>query len=157
MRPHSRWRLRVTEVHRGWPLTTSVHRQPAQLDLDILSEPRERLDATLATDDPIRIAIADELKQEEQTEIIAAWAQTGADARYQWTNWLIAAAGWWILMVFASMVMIQIVRIITLRVRDYRTVRRHNRAAEGKCAQCGYDLTGLEFNERCPECGTLVW
>ena len=26
--------------------------------------------------------------------------------------------------------------------------------AQLDCHACGYDLTGLEFNERCPECGT---
>jgi hypothetical protein len=156
-RNHGRWRLHVTDVHRGWPLTTSVHRQPAQLDLDILSEPRERLNAQLPADDLMRSAIANELDQQEQTEMIAAWRQSGVEVRYEWTNWLIAAAGWWIIMVLASTFTIQIARVITLRVRDHLMLKRSSRAAEGKCVQCGYDLTGLEFNERCPECGTLVW
>ena len=156
-RNFGRWRLHVTDVHRGWPLITSVHRQPAQLDLDILSEPRERVNAQLAADDPIRIAIARELEQEEQTDIIAAWAQLSSEGRYHWMNWLIAAGGWWILMAFTSWIVIAIARLATLYVRDRIALKRHNLAAEGKCAQCGYDLTGLEFRDRCPECGTLVW
>jgi rubrerythrin len=36
-------------------------------------------------------------------------------------------------------------------------VREHQRRREGKCTACGYDMTGLEFNERCPECGAQVW
>jgi len=34
--------------------------------------------------------------------------------------------------------------------------RRERRTrARGRCPDCGYDLRGLEFSERCPECGRL--
>ena len=35
--------------------------------------------------------------------------------------------------------------------------RDGDRQASGLCVACGYDMHGLEFNERCPECGTLVY
>jgi hypothetical protein len=154
---YGRWRLHVIDVHRGWPVTTSIHRLPSQLDLDIFNEPKERTNAQLSDESPLRIALASELESTGQTEMLAAWTQSESQSRYHWKNWVIAAGGWWIGLVVVSLAGIQMTKLATFYIRDRIALKRHSRAAEGKCAQCGYDLTGLEFSERCPECGALVW
>lgn len=42
---------------------------------------------------------------------------------------------------------------ITWLPRTYRRVRGYRWRAQGRCAMCGYDLTG-NVSGRCPECGT---
>jgi hypothetical protein len=41
--------------------------------------------------------------------------------------------------------------------KGHLAARQHRLRSSGKCLKCGYDMTGLDFNERCPECGELVW
>ena len=61
------------------------------------------------------------------------------------------------MMFFATAFVIQFLRFGSLWMTDKRLQREARRRASGKCMNCGYDLTGLEFNERCPECGAQVW
>jgi hypothetical protein len=41
------------------------------------------------------------------------------------------------------------------RIAGFRRWRRSYRIARGRCAQCGYDLTG-NISGVCPECGTVI-
>lgn len=169
--------LSVEDWQHGWPLTTTVRRQPARLDIDLRREPQPRINAQLAADDPIRRAIAAELEKADLHEALAAWrtpeftvapnAAVGASApnsarepvqvRHQWTSMVMAWGVWWLIFIFASFTTIQSLRLGALIVRARGLTRKAQLRAEGKCLACGYDMTGLEFNERCPECGELVW
>ena len=57
---------------------------------------------------------------------------------------------------FAAAVLIQCTRLLVFLARRQLHFRAQDRLVAGRCGRCGYDLTGLEFNERCPECGELV-
>ena len=135
------FRLVIDDHYRGWPLTTSVHRQPAVLDIDVLAQVKAQKDVKLDPNSPLRLAIERALTVDGQDEALESWQRNVVQIRQHWLNWFIAAGIWWILMVFAS---------------SLATKKRAIWRAEGKCVSCGYDLTGLEFNERCPECGALV-
>lgn len=147
--------LIVDEFH-GWPLTTSVHRRRAVLGIDLLGTPKAQEDVRLAANDPKRRAIENALAEDNQLEALEHWRSGGTAVRQHWLNWFIAAGVWWILMVFASSFVIGIAQFIWLHVQRRVLKKRYEWRAEGKCHVCGYDLTGLEFNERCPECGQLV-
>jgi hypothetical protein len=153
----ARWSLVVTDEYRGWPLTTSVARQPATLNLDVVEEPSPRKHVLLPMDSPMRQTIADALRSEQMLETLAAWELPQAQVRRHWWSWLAAWAGWWIGLTLASWCAIRVIRLVTLQVQRSRKIKEFDRRAEGKCAACGYDLTGLDFHDRCPECGTLMW
>jgi Zn finger protein HypA/HybF involved in hydrogenase expression len=68
-----------------------------------------------------------------------------------------AGGAWWITMFFLAAFTIQMLRFGTLLVRGKQLQREANRRASGKCPACGYDMTGLDFNLYCPECGAEVW
>ena len=57
---------------------------------------------------------------------------------------------------FALVASVRILQFAAMNLRARRDRGRLQRLATGRCAECGYDLRGLEFNERCPECGQLV-
>jgi predicted Zn-ribbon and HTH transcriptional regulator len=61
------------------------------------------------------------------------------------------------MLMFGSAAVIQVLKFGSSLVLARRMGRRAQLRAEGKCHVCGYDMTGLEFNERCPECGQIVW
>ncbi len=162
--------LEVEDLAHGWPLTTEVSRQPARLDLDLRTEPKPRPNAQLAADDPLRLAIVESLRRDNELEAMAAWGVVVNDngdratarkakglPQQHWLAWVIASGIWWLMLTFGSAMLIQTARIATLVVCGKREARRADLRAEGKCFTCGYDMTGLEFNERCPECGELVW
>jgi hypothetical protein len=160
-RPAGKFYFRVTDERCGWPLTTSVVRRPAVLDLDILSETKERPNAQLAPDDPLRRVITKALANDGWDDLLMMWGTPEEPASVRttihWWRWAAAASLWWIMLTFASAIMIQFTRLCWIVIRKQMLERAARRRAENKCVKCGYDLTGLEFNERCPECGEIVW
>lgn len=151
------YHLTARRSARGWPLTTSVVLYPAKLDVDILSEAAARPNAILSSDDPHRIAIETTLVEEQQHQALEAFTANQPIVRQQWLAWVIAAGVWWIMLAIGSSLMLGVARVATLWVLGKLSWRRVQLRAEGKCVHCGYNLHGLEFNARCPECGELVW
>jgi hypothetical protein len=149
--------LSVTDRLRGWPLVTTIERQPARLNIDIIAERAARNDVARDEHDPVQEAIERALREDGRDEALAAWNMNGADTRRQWWAWLPAAGAWWLMMFFGAAFVIQFLRFGSLWMTGKRLQREAVRRAQGKCIACGYDMTGLEFNERCPECGARVW
>lgn len=161
-RPIGNFQFQVEDDLHGWPLTTSVHRRPGRLDLDILSEAKPRQDVRLSADDPLRQAIAQAiLEQDEQQALIALNNLDGdsgsSQVRRYWVTTLADAAMWWIMLVLASSFSISMLRFGALIAKGRSSARRAQLRAQGRCIACGYDLRGVEFSERCPECGELIW
>lgn len=160
------FQIRVEDMHHGWPLSTTVRRRPAMLDLDLREEVRARPNVRLAADDPIRLAIVDVLEHEGEHAVTDAWpaadpASTNrlpdVAVKRSWLAWVFGSGLWWLMLMFGSYAAIQIVKLASLVVMARKLGRRDQLRAENKCITCGYDMTGLEFNERCPECGNIVW
>lgn len=149
--------LIVRDELRGWPLTTTIVRQPAGLDIDIIAETAPRLDTPRDAGDPHQQAIERTLELEERTEALQARRQGGADVRRQWWAWFPAVGAWWLMLFAAAAISIQALRFASLWLAGKRMERAERRRRENRCAACGYDLTGLEFSEKCPECGAEVW
>jgi len=149
--------LTIDQAARGWPLTTSILRLPPRLDVDILSEVKERKNADLPADDPHRLAIERTLLEENEFEALESFQTGEAKIKQQWIGWPVAAGVWWIMLAMGSSIAIGAARLATLWVQSKLSLRKAQMRAEGKCGHCGYDLQGLDFNEKCPECGELVW
>ena len=69
---------------------------------------------------------------------------------FGWVLWCVAL---WIIMLSG----IGMTRLFVLTVLAKQQGRRVKLRRSNKCPHCGYDLRGLEFKERCPECGNLSW
>jgi hypothetical protein len=155
--PIGNFQLRVNEVSCGWPWPTSLRTLPAQLDIDIVRETTPRRNVRLSEDDPLRIGIESALAAGDQAKALESLRRTAPVVRRHWHSWAIGAAMWWIMLVFASSLVISMAKFATQLAQRRIAARRARRRAAGKCLACGYDMTGLEFNEKCPECGALVW
>lgn len=150
------FQFQVLQERRGWPITTTTERQPPTVDVDIVTEPRPRKNIQLAGDDPLRLAIEAALRNGQESQAVEQWRNSGASVHRHGWAWLAAAGAWWIILAFASSSAIQAAQFVALLTTRRKMRRRLHFAAEGKCAHCGYDLTGNEFAERCPECGQLT-
>jgi hypothetical protein len=156
-KPEGNFKIEVVDQRRGWPFPTSITRRPAKLELDILAEPRPR--GLLAFDpaDPIHKAIDVELLRTERFGEREAWQMTSIRAQHHWKGWLASTAIWLIMLVGASSMTLGLARYSAQILGGKRSLKHRQLRAQGKCVGCGYDMTGLEFNERCPECGSLVY
>jgi hypothetical protein len=149
--------LAVSDDLRGWPLVTTVVRQPAILTIDIVREPRPRTDVVRDATDELQKEIEAALKADARDEAIAAWNLAAPQAKRQWWAWFPAFGAWWIMLFAVAGISIQLLRFGSLWLSRKKLEREHFRRADNKCVKCGYDMTGLEFNEKCPECGAQVW
>ena len=147
----------VHDEWRGWPLVTTIIRPPARLDIDIVDEPKVRLDVPRDTADPRQQAIERILEADERFTALEARRQAGPVTTRQWWAWFPAIGAWWVILFAAAAISIQCLRFGSLWLRGRSAERAYRRRAQNKCAACGYDLTGLDFNDKCPECGAAVW
>ena len=156
-KPMGNYQITVVREDHGWSLVTSDVRHPARMDMDILSEVKARKNVKLDADDPLRIAIERSLIAEELDVALAALRNDQPDVHNHWITWAFSAGLWWIMLAFGSWFAISLARFMWLVASGKVAARKAQLRAEGKCAACGYDMTGLDFNERCPECGSLIW
>lgn len=149
--------LSVIDIRRGWPLVTTIVRPPPSLAIDILSEVRIRADVPRDPDDEIQLAIESALQEGGEDEALAVWNQSSPSVRRQWWAWFPAFGAWWIMMFAIAAITIQMLRFASIWLDSRRRQREYMRRADNKCPACGYDMTGLDFHEKCPECGAHVW
>jgi hypothetical protein len=150
--------LHADRADNGWPFRTSSVMLSPKLRLNLYDTAAVDEDAQLAADDPTRAAIVSTMTQEGPTPLLDRWQATNAsgprDVSY-W-GWFFATALYWIALMMCSLVILRISRV--LWVVQHRRAHRKRRAhlQQNRCPACGYDLRGLEFHERCPECGELT-
>jgi hypothetical protein len=155
--PYGEFFIELAEIDRGWPFTSSFVRQPARLDLNLFAEQGMRKDVQLRADSPLRAAIEKALSQPEHRRTLEATSDRSTyPARRYWLGSIVGAVIWWMILSFASFILIRFVQFGTMVVLARRAEVKARRIARGRCPVCGYDMRGLEFNERCPECGSLV-
>ena len=89
-----------------------------------------------------------------------AWTGTGRAeprpvlTRY-WRGTFLGIGCWWLAFMAICAVLVALTWSLTHFSLGRRLDRHQARLAQGRCGYCGYDLRGLEFHERCPECGNL--
>jgi hypothetical protein len=155
--PYGEFELELRRTELGWPLTSQQRLEGIQLDLHLFTETKTRRNATLPDDSPVRSAIEAVLREDDHTALLRAWQTPGgAEQQRVWFGSIFGVTLWWIMLTFAMFLVTSVVQFFVMVHRSQRQSRQSRLLAEGKCHVCGYDMRGLEFNERCPECGSLV-
>jgi hypothetical protein len=154
--PIGTFEVSATEAKRGWPFISSRRLMALQTDLDIFAEPGPRPRARIAPDDPIGIAIESALAESPNSRALVAWSWTSSEHQINWRGFLGGGLLWWVILAAAFGSAIHATRFAAHFMGKRRAQREASRHQQGCCTRCGYDLRGLEFNERCPECGTLA-
>jgi len=155
LRPHGTFVLYVPQHDGGLPLVSSRRPLPIQVDLEIFAVAEPDVQAALQPGAPVREAI-DFAVQAGPREVQAAWAgRSGPTTRY-WGSLAMNIVFWWIGLYVALTMLVLLMRGGHALFEQQRRVRRRRMSELGRCAACGYDLRGLEFAERCPECGELA-
>jgi hypothetical protein len=155
--PYGEFEVELRRTECGWPLTSFRRLEGVTLDLHLFTETTTRRNTTLPPDSPVRSAIERLLINERLNDLLRAWRSPDAPASTRvWHGTIFGVALWWIMLSFVLFLLTSIVQFFVMMYRSQGQSKRARLLAQGKCHVCGYDMRGLEFNERCPECGSLV-
>jgi len=144
---------------RGWPMTT-LHMEAVPLVLmRRLYEGSKTVAVAEAEDQALWTSVSRAILEADPSA--AQWIQPAPDQRDRlegrrwWQSAVIVVASMIVLDLTAAL-FISLLRGGNMLTSAARSAARRRRAARNQCLNCGYDMAGLEFHERCPECGTLV-
>ena len=144
----------------GWPFVLRTEPLAAKLHLDLFRAAQTQLDVPPATNDPYQRAIGEAVRAEDDPVLFRRWHARSDATALSPSRWPISWVGntiiWWLALLVLFSMLITTMKFLTF-VAELRHVAMWNRRRKrNQCLDCGYDLHGLDFNERCPECGALV-
>lgn len=156
-RPVGEFEVQVIDRGFGWPLRAWVREEPTVVDLYVFAAGgRVEIEAgafdEAGVDPEIAEATFDALagrpdRFDQRTEETTTWL---------WPRWLVNAGMWWVMLYGACVAALVPARIGWVMHRRRMDVRARELRRAGRCIGCGYDVRGLEFHDRCPECGKLM-
>lgn len=149
--------LAMTVTGHGWPATIRESHAIEPAVLSVTGRPAIGSLEDLAPGGPTRSALERGLAELDPVWQAAARATTSqTHTASRWIGWLLCIGVWWVVALVVVLALLRVARLGML-VADYVMYRTYRKRQEQNlCPTCGYDLRGLEFAERCPECGDLV-
>ncbi len=128
----------------GWPFATSETDWPLEEPTRILGAGRER-------DLEAYRAVARETFAKSRLTVDAAGTRT------HMVSWIFSIGIWWILLVFASFLLIAPLQLAWRIARRTRTHVRQSRIDRCHCPNCGYNARESILRGICPECGSELY
>jgi len=151
--------VQVDRMERGFPVVTSVLTRQPIIELTRFSRavgPKPDVSPGSEARDAIRRALrADD--EPEPALILDLWEAGGVRAEQQYLGWVAGSVLWAVTLFVVFSLLILFARIATILMLRQQSAVASERIAAGCCPNCGYSLRGLEFSERCPECGQIQW
>lgn len=145
----------VMETRHGFPFSTTTEYAAATITVDLFHEPRPRPPAIFDDQNPWHQAIERGMIQFDEDVPASTW-RGSSYIQYHLITWLTMTGLWWLALSLLTVAGVRVVQLLAIKINQSAMSRRSRRLARGDCHECGYSLRGLEFNERCPECGCLV-
>jgi len=158
--PVGEWSLEIRDTRRGWPLASRRGHERPSLTINDFTRVDPERDVRLESESPLRLAIETALEREGRNDLLEPWrggdANAPGRARRSWLGTLINVMMWWVILTFAAWAALAVLQLVFRARSRKHGDRAAERLASGRCGHCNYDLRGLEFHDRCPECGTLM-
>ena len=150
------WQINRIELQHGFPFPTATQHGRPELLLNNYTKPGGLKELPAGETRLPRAAVTAALRDAGFDDVARRLSGSDGPRKTHRVSWVIGSAVWWIILAGAGVLAVQLARVGFGIVWIRQTNRRFARRRAGHCAHCGYNLHGLEFNERCPECGHLV-
>ncbi len=144
------FQLRVDDHRRGWPFVSTFQDRVSRLGVESDGAP------DVAADPRLKGQIERALDEAGEAEALAAWRDPAPPPRAHLRGWLASSMVWWLILSVVSALLVATTMLGAAAYERKRAGTRAARHSEGRCGHCGYDLVGLDFSARCPECGTIA-
>lgn len=148
--------FRIDMTRHGWPFVTSVSGLKPLLNMDVFALGQGSRTTELEIDSPQRMAISRALINAGYNNEVGIWDSTNSPAINNIATWAANVIIWTIILVVVSWISVWITRFAYIFLSTGQFSKKQQREDMGLCAECGYDLRGNQFGERCPECGVLT-
>lgn len=147
----------ATEIGRGWPFASKVITTAPDVSITLTTLGRAlETDASMAPDTALRSLIESDMKLVGLDDAVEHWRSDGDVVNNRPLAWVANWIAWWLMLLIASILLIRLMQFISALYWLGQGYRWRERSRLGRCTSCGYSMQGLEFNEKCPECGELV-
>lgn len=155
-RPYGEFTLFVVQRDAGFPLTSLRRLLPIQADVTVFRDASVDAAEAMTSGHPMHDAIDPIIEYSGSIALHEAWNKPSGRNDLFWVSTLLNGVILWFGLYVVALVGISLVRVGVFFARRHRHVRERTLQAKGRCGSCGYDMRGLEFADRCPECGSLV-
>ncbi len=144
------FQLRVEDHRRGWPFASTFQGPVSRLSVESDGGP------DVAGDPRLKGEIERALDEAGEDEALVAWQDPAPEPRAHLLGWVANSMVWWLILSVVSALLVATTMLGAVVYERKRAGTRSARQSEGRCGHCGYDLVGLDFSARCPECGTIA-
>ncbi len=151
------FRLYARHAERGWPLTTSRVDLPIDGEVELYRERGRTRWRMLDDENGARMAIIAALSEKRAPQDLVQAHQVESHVTVYPLRWLGNAMIWWALLYLGAAIALVCLHFAVTRIQRRVALRARRLRRSGRCPNCAYDLRGLEFSDRCPECGDLSW
>lgn len=138
-------------IERGFPFTGMHVDSPPMLDPfrpALRSQPTPPPAAAVAMDAFIQRELA--------PDIAARYSRGTSHSSMSLAGVAANFSVWWLVVLVATWLIVQTLRAMTSIGGAASHLRTERLRRAGRCVHCGYDVRGIAWSERCPECGTLL-
>jgi hypothetical protein len=155
--PYGMFEVRLERDILGWPIAAASRPRSPAIDINLYSvagpgPDREPVESVQRGIDAVERLLASSTAD----EVIEYRGQAMRGSRWSMLAWVANWIGAFVASYLVMAIIVQCIRFVVFLAKRSAAKRTMLRVSRGLCPACGYETRGLEFSDRCPECGSIL-